>query len=45
MLHEAAVNACDQLDGLKDGLISDPMKCEFDPGKLACVAGKHDSRI
>jgi feruloyl esterase len=39
MLHEAAVNACDQLDGLKDGLISDPMKCEFDPGKLACKAG------
>jgi tannase/feruloyl esterase len=36
-LHQAAVNACDAIDGLKDGLITDPTKCQFDPGVLACT--------
>ena len=35
-LHQAAINACDGSDGLKDGLISDPSKCRFDPGVLTC---------
>lgn len=35
-LHQAAVNACDAQDGTKDGLISDPLSCHFDPGTLAC---------
>jgi feruloyl esterase len=35
-IHRAAVNACDEIDGLKDGLITDPTKCSFDPGVLAC---------
>ena len=35
-VHRAAIDACDGLDGLTDGLISDPTKCEFDPGVLAC---------
>jgi feruloyl esterase len=37
-LHQAAVNKCDALDGLKDGLISDPTKCQVDPAVLACKA-------
>jgi len=37
-LHRAVVNACDELDGLKDGLISDPPACRFDPRVLACTA-------
>lgn len=36
MLHQAAVNACDANDGLKDGLITDPRTCRFDPGILEC---------
>ncbi len=36
LLHKAAIEACDALDGLKDGLISDPRKCKFDPGVLLC---------
>ncbi|HZT75569.1 MAG TPA: tannase/feruloyl esterase family alpha/beta hydrolase [Vicinamibacterales bacterium] len=36
LLTKAAVDACDALDGLKDGLIDDPRKCHFDPGKLIC---------
>jgi feruloyl esterase len=35
-LHKAAVEACDPLDGLKDGLIGDPTKCHFDPALLLC---------
>ncbi|HEY2382782.1 MAG TPA: tannase/feruloyl esterase family alpha/beta hydrolase [Terriglobia bacterium] len=32
---------CDAIDGLKDGLIDDPRKCNFDPGRdvPACKAG------
>jgi Tannase and feruloyl esterase len=36
MIHQAAVNACDARDGLKDGLIDDPTKCNFDPNILLC---------
>jgi feruloyl esterase len=35
-IHQAALNKCDAVDGLKDNLISDPVKCDFDPGVLAC---------
>jgi feruloyl esterase len=36
LLTKAAVEACDSLDGLKDGIIDDPRRCHFDPAKLAC---------
>jgi feruloyl esterase len=38
-LHQAALNKCDALDGLKDDLISDPTKCQFDPAVLECMGG------
>jgi feruloyl esterase len=39
----AAVNAsCDQLDGIKDGILADPRKCTFDAKALQCEAGKDD---
>jgi len=36
---------CDAIDGLKDGLIDDPRKCNFDPAKdvPACSAGAEGS--
>ena len=37
VLHRAALNACDQRDGLVDGLIGDPMRCTFDPSVTACA--------
>jgi feruloyl esterase len=36
LLHQAALNACDAVDGLKDGLISNPEACKFDPVVLQC---------
>ncbi len=36
LVQDAAVSACDALDGAADGIISDPMRCHFDPKKLLC---------
>jgi feruloyl esterase len=36
IIHKAALAACDASDGLKDGLIDDPTKCNFDPKVLLC---------
>ena len=35
----AVVAACDQNDGVKDNIISDPQMCKFDPQTLVCKAG------
>jgi feruloyl esterase len=39
LVHDAALAACDTLDGAKDGVIENPLACTFDPGVLACKAG------
>ncbi len=36
VLHNAALDACDGLDGLKDGVIGDVLHCTFDPGTTLC---------
>ena len=36
IMHKAALQACDNLDGVKDGLIENPMRCQFDPSVLLC---------
>jgi pimeloyl-ACP methyl ester carboxylesterase len=41
LLHKAALQACDQSDGLKDGIIGDPVGCRFDPQVLSCREGQH----
>jgi feruloyl esterase len=39
MINTAVLNACDALDGVKDGVIENPEKCKFDYAKLRCKAG------
>jgi feruloyl esterase len=36
LLTQAVVDKCDALDGVKDGVINDPGKCQFDPSSLQC---------
>jgi feruloyl esterase len=38
-IHRAVLASCDSLDGLKDGLISEPTSCHFDPQVMACQQG------
>lgn len=35
-IERAALAACDASDGVKDGFLSDPAKCRFDPEVLLC---------
>jgi feruloyl esterase len=41
-IQSAALAACDARDGVTDGIISDPLRCHFDPSVLLCKG--EDSR-
>ena len=43
LLSHAVLQACDELDGLKDGLIDNPGECRFNPATLQCKAEKNDA--
>ncbi len=43
LIKDALMKKCDAKDGLTDGLISDPLACDFDPEMLACHSEKNDS--
>jgi feruloyl esterase len=36
LIHNAVLHACDALDGVKDGLLTNPARCRFDPAVLEC---------
>jgi feruloyl esterase len=36
MIHKAVLQACDAGDGVKDGIVSSPQTCRFDPAVLQC---------
>jgi feruloyl esterase len=39
----SAVNAaCDELDGVRDGILNDPRQCHFDPSTIQCKAEDSD---
>ncbi len=39
LLGDAVNAACDGLDGIEDGVLSDPTQCTFDPSALLCEGG------
>ena len=45
LVADAAYARCDAKDGLKDGLIDDPRRCDFDPARdvAQCPAGQDDA--
>ncbi|MGA1988779.1 MAG: tannase/feruloyl esterase family alpha/beta hydrolase [Candidatus Sulfotelmatobacter sp.] len=36
----AVLAACDQVDGVRDGILNDPRQCRFDPATIQCKAGE-----
>jgi len=39
IIHEAVLNKCDLLDGVKDGVLENPTGCAFDPEEIECKSG------
>jgi feruloyl esterase len=39
VIHDAVLNKCDLLDGVKDGLLENPTRCTFDPKEIECKPG------
>ncbi len=39
LFNDAVLAACDEKDGVKDGIVSDPRTCKFDPATLLCKGG------
>jgi feruloyl esterase len=42
-LNKAVLSACDHIDGVRDGILENPGKCQFDPGTLLCKGADSDS--
>ncbi|RVT93561.1 tannase/feruloyl esterase family alpha/beta hydrolase [Sphingomonas crocodyli] len=43
LIQNAVMSACDQIDGVTDGLIADPRFCRFDPAVLTCSGTATDN--
>jgi Tannase and feruloyl esterase len=43
LISTALLKHCDAKDGVADGMISDPLGCDFDPAELSCKQGTHES--
>jgi Tannase and feruloyl esterase len=43
LISGAILKQCDAKDGLADGIISDPLGCDFDPERLSCKKGKKET--
>ena len=43
LIESSYLAMCDELDGIKDGILNDPRQCEFDVATLLCKGEKSDS--
>ena len=43
LIMDALMKRCDAKDGIADGMIFDPLACDFDAEMLACKAGENNS--
>ena len=43
LIMDALMKRCDAKDGIDDGMISDPLACDFYAEMLACKAGENNS--
>jgi hypothetical protein len=43
LIKDGLLNRCDAKDGVSDGMIFDPLACDFDPEMLACKGATIDS--
>ena len=43
LIADALLKQCDTKDGLADGMISNPLDCDFDPATLVCTQEKNES--
>lgn len=39
LVHKSVLAACDEDDGVKDGIVGDPNSCKWDPATLLCKPG------
>jgi len=44
-VHSDVLKQCDALDGFVDGIIEDPMQCQYDPSGLVCPEGTTNSTM
>ena len=40
----AVLAACDELDGVRDGILNDPRQCHFDPASIQCKMGEESDK-
>jgi len=43
LITDSLLKKCDAKDGVADGMISDPLGCDFDPAGLTCKPGQSES--
>lgn len=43
LIGKAVMEQCDSLDGLEDGILNNPLQCNFDVSSLACDTDKTDA--